>query len=144
MNQRVLLAALAGAVVCFGVGFVVYGILLDGFYRSELIAWSSVMKDQNSMGAMEFILIFLSNICWSLLLALIFSKWAGIRSLKDGMMAGFWLSLIIGAAFDLYMMAAYNGYGAKLLVVDVLLSGVMGAIAGGTVGVVLGMGEKKA
>lgn len=144
MNQRVMVAVLAGAVVCFGVGFVVYGVLLDSFYRGELSAWSSVMKTEEQMTGMDIGYMFMSNIAWALLLALIFSKWANISNLKAGLIAGAWLSVIIGAAIDLQFMAMYNGYSMKLLFVDVLLAGVMGGICGGTVGFVLGMGGKKA
>ena len=144
MNQRVILATLGGAVVCFLVGWGVYGMLLDSFYRGELSAWSSIMKTEEHMTAMDIVNMFISNVGWALLLALIFSKFAGIANPKSGFIAGAWMSIIIACAIDFQFMAMYMGFGFKLLAVDVVMAGFMGGVCGATVGFILGMGKEKA
>jgi hypothetical protein len=109
MNQRVLLATLAGAVVCFLVGWGVYGMLLDSFYRGELSTWSSIMKTEADMTGMDIASIFISNVAWALLLALVFSKWANISNPKAGFIGGAWMSIIIACAIDFQFMGMYNG-----------------------------------
>lgn len=144
MNQRVLLAALAGAVASFLIGGLVFGMLLEGFYKTELAAWSGMMKSAEDMGGMDYALMFIAQLSWATLAALIFSKWAGISNFKDGAMAGLWIGLLMNLGYDLMMMTYMNGFGMKIMVVDILANSFVWAVGSGVVGLVLGMGAKKA
>lgn len=133
MNNRVLLAALAGGIAMFLLGWLVYGVLLMDTMRSINPHIEGFEKNPPELWA-----IALSNIVWALLFAMIFDRWAGITTFKAGMIAGAWLSALIALSFDLYMIAATNVMSMNGALLDVVVSTVMGAINGGVVGWVLG------
>ncbi|MBK8193139.1 MAG: hypothetical protein IPK76_07995 [Lewinellaceae bacterium] len=77
MNTKVLLAAFAGGVTTFLLGWLVYGIALKGFFDSNMGSATGVMRGEEDM---QLWAIFAGNVAWALLLALLFSRWAGITT----------------------------------------------------------------
>ena len=133
MNNRVLLAALAGGVAMFLLGWLVYGVLLMDVMRSINPQIEGFEKNPPELWA-----IALSNLAWALLFALIFDRWAGITTFMAGLMAGAWMSALIALSFDLYMVAGTNVMSINGLLLDVVVSVVMGGVNGGVIGWVLG------
>jgi hypothetical protein len=133
MSTKVLLATLAGAVAAFLFGWIVFGVLLEDFYKSNTPVFEGLMKSPPNL-----IVIFLSNLVNAFLLAYIFNRWAGIRTAVEGAQAGFIIFAITSLAFDLMMYATMNMLTPLVMVVDVVGSGAFGAVTGAVVAVILG------
>ncbi|MFN0014294.1 MAG: hypothetical protein ACKVU2_07065 [Saprospiraceae bacterium] len=133
MNNRVLLAALAGGVTSFLLGWLIWGILLADKMRETAARFPGLMKETE-----DLVLIFVSCLIGGLLMALLFSRWAGITTFMGGLMAGAWISGLIAASFDVMFMATMNMMDWNGAIVDILANVVSGAVVGGVVGWVLG------
>jgi len=139
MIIRVLAAAFAGAIVFFGLGFVIYGVLLDAYFKANMIHYAGLMKEPMP----DMILLFLWNFVMAFLFAFVFDYWAGIRTFVGGLKGGAILMFLIALMTQLQNLAFMNvmkGYAPA--VVDLIAGTVLGAIAGGVVGIVLGLMNK--
>lgn len=139
MNSKVLVATLAAAVAAFLFGWVVFGILLADFYKANAPVFEGLMKDPP-----DLLMIFLSNLFNAFLIAFIFNRWAGIRTAGEGAQAGFIIMAIVALGTDLMMYATMNLTTPVLMAVDVVGSGLFGAVIGAVAGYVLGTGKKAA
>ncbi|MFN0175892.1 MAG: hypothetical protein ACKVU0_14665 [Saprospiraceae bacterium] len=139
MNTKVLLAALIGAVVTFLSGWVLYGMAFKGFFEANTTeAGASVMR-----GEMPIMwAIFVGCLAWSLLLALLYSRWAGISTFKGGAIAGAWIMFLVALGADIFSYAGMDVMTMNAVIVDAVINAVQGAIAGGVIGWVLGYGSK--
>jgi hypothetical protein len=135
MNTRILIAAFAGAVIYFLLGWLIYGILIVDFFAAH-----SMMQYYVGLEKMppNLIGIFVSGFAFCLLLAVIFGNWANITTLKNGAMAGTAIGLLIGLYVDLSLYSTLNLYGRQVVVVDVLLNALFGAIIGAVIAWILG------
>ena len=135
MNTRVLAAAVAGGAALFFLGFLVYGIALEGWMRSQEIPHPGLMRESPN-----FVTLILANLVWALLVALIFDRWATISTFAGGLLGGAAIAFFMALFNDLMsisLMNIFNGFTPVL--VDVIAFTFIGAIAGGVVGLVLGM-----
>ncbi|MBK9336479.1 MAG: hypothetical protein IPM98_07770 [Lewinellaceae bacterium] len=133
MNNRVLLAALAGGVAFFLLGWLVWGILLMDMMRDMNPQLEGVEKNPPDM-----LLIFLSSLVSGLFTALLFSRWAGINTFMGGLIAGAWVFGLISLSFDLMFLATTNVVSPGGAVLDVVANVAVGALVGGVVGWALG------
>ncbi|HRI58321.1 MAG TPA: hypothetical protein PK228_01315 [Saprospiraceae bacterium] len=145
MNTKLLLAALAGGVASFLLGWLVFGILLKPTYDGMMTeAGKNIMRPEAEMMNYMWAMI-LSNLAYGLLFALIFGRWANISTFRGGAIAGGVISLLLALSFDLGMYSMMNAWqGGMGLVIDPLVNGVVGAVVGGVVGWVLGYGQRQA
>lgn len=139
MNTKSLLAALAGAVATFLSGWVIYGMALKGFFDANTTpGGQAIMR-----GEMPILWgIFVGCLAWSLLLALIYQRWAGISTFKSGAMGGAWVMFLVALGADFFAYASMDAWTMAATLVDPIINAVQGAIAGGVVGWVLGYGNK--
>jgi uncharacterized membrane protein len=84
------------------------------------------------------------SIFWGLMYSYIFNRWANIVTLGGGMMAGFVIGLLMMAGFDLTMYATSNLMNLTGTIADIICGAVMGALTGGAVGLMNGVGRKTA
>ncbi len=140
MNTKVLLAALAGAVTSFLSGWAIWGIALRSFMESNT---SEACAGCSRGEEMLMWAIFVGCFAWALLLALLFSRWAGITTFKAGAMAGVWIGFLISLGMDFFMYGGSNMWTLNAAIVDILANAVQGALVGGVVGWVLGYGNAK-
>jgi hypothetical protein len=134
MNIRVLVATLAGGITMFLLGWLIFGILLMDFFKANMINHPGLMKDPpNFLGLIIF------NLAFAWLFAFIFDYWANIRTFIGGLKGGalIMLPLTIGINFQyLAFMNIHTGY--TPVIVDIIAATILGAIAGGVIGFVLG------
>lgn len=134
MNKKFIIAGLAGGVVYFLLGWLVYGILL----KDAMTSWEGPdpikMKEMPDMLPLIF-----GNMFMSFFLAYVFTKWANIFTLKSGLIAGAIIGLFIGASFDLTMFATSSAFNATGMIMDIIVNTIMLALVGGVVGLVVGM-----
>lgn len=133
MNNRVLLAALAGGVAFFLLGWLVWGILLMDILKEMNPQFEGVEKNPP-----DLLLIFLSNLAFGLLIALLYSRWAGINTFMGGLMGGAWVFGLMAVSLDLMFLASTNMMSTGGAALDIVANIVVGAVVGGVVGWVLG------
>ncbi|HEV7643276.1 MAG TPA: hypothetical protein VGO50_04970 [Pyrinomonadaceae bacterium] len=137
MKFGTILAAVAGGLVMFLLGFLFFGILLANFFAEYTVKYQGLMKDPP-----EISLIFLFNLVWAWLIAFVM-EWSGISTITGGVKAGaaIMFALILGVNLQYY--AFMNLHTSIVpLVVDVLVVTVMGAVAGAVIALVLGFFNK--
>ena len=139
MNTKVLLAALAGGVATFLLGWLLYGIALKGFFESNMGTATGVMRGEEDM---QLWAVFVGNVAWSLLLALLYSRWAAITTFMSGATAGAWIGFLMALGYDMIGFGTTNMGTLTAALVDPIVNAVLGAVAGGVVGWVLGTGKK--
>lgn len=140
MNLRTIVAAIAGAIVMFLLGFLIYGMLLMEWFTGQMIQYSGLMQDPP-----RFVFIFLWHLVWCWLIAFIFDYWATIRTFIGGAKGGaiIMFAIVLGVNFSNYaFMNFYKGSPYLPMLVDVLVVTVMGAIVGGIIGFILGKMNK--
>jgi hypothetical protein len=137
MKTRLILAALAGAVLYFFLGWLIYEILLGSYYEANTTHYAGLMKDMPNI-----YLLILSNLVSGFFMAFIFQRWAGFTTFMKGMTGGLILAFLMSLSLDLYFLSAMNLWNITVLIVDVVVSTVIGGIVGGVIGWILGM-EKK-
>ncbi len=134
MVARVVAATFAGGVVMFVLGFLIYGIALDAFMKANMVQYTGLIKETP-----DFILLGVANLTYAFLLAFIADYWARVRTFAGGAKLGAIVAFLFALTLDLMFMAFMNLYSTFLVViVDIIASTVMGAIAGGVIGLVLG------
>jgi hypothetical protein len=134
MNIKgIALSTLAGAVVMFLLGWVIWGILLSGFMDDHVTSYPGLEKEVPDM-----VLLFISMIFSALLYAVIFNRWASISTFVTGAKAGAVLSLLFGLSMGFFQLSMYNLGDWTMLVVDSVANIVYGAISGGVIAWVLG------
>jgi hypothetical protein len=137
MSTKAILAAVAGAVLAFLLGWVIYGMLLMNFFEANSTHYDGLMKETPNL-----LLYFISNLIMALLFAYIFEKWAGIKSIGSGIIGAIIIGLPISLSMDLFFIGGMNLFTPTLVVVDVIASTVLWALVGGLIGFILGTGKK--
>lgn len=143
MLIRVLAATLAGAITFFLGGWLIYGLLLRSYFESGMTpAGRAVMRPEPDLIPLIF-----AQVAFGGLFAFVFAYWASIRTLVGGLRGGAILFFLIALGFDLQMMAFFQnmhvGTPWMYMIVDLVAATVLGALAGGVVGQVLGMMDKQ-
>lgn len=132
--KKVSIAGLAGGVVAFFLGWLIYGILLKDFMADHMN--TSIMLPDADMVWWAMIV---SNLVWGFTLAYIFNRWANISTLSAGLSAGAIICFLISLSYSLSFYAMSTLYTDMTgLAVDIIAGTVMGAVIGAAVGFVLG------
>ena len=135
MNVRIIIAAVAGGAALFLLGFLVYGMALEGWMQSQVNQYPGLMYQEPN-----FITLILANLVWALLVALIFDRWASISTFVGGLLGGAAITFFMGLYYDLMTLSFMNLHKSFTpVIVDVVAFTVIGALAGGVIGMVLGM-----
>jgi hypothetical protein len=138
MNVRIVVAAVAGGAALFLLGFVVYGLALEGWMKTQIVQYPGLMSE-----APNFATLILANLVWALLVALIFDRWATIGTFTGGLLGGAAITFFMGLYFNLMTLSFMNLHKSFVpVIVDVIAFTVIGALAGGVVGMVLGIMNK--
>ena len=139
MITRVLVATLAGAIVMFLLGYLIFGVLLNSFMQANVNQYAGMIKDPPN-----FMLLIGANLVLAWLLAFVGDYWAGIRNFASGLKLGALITFPVVLWSDLQFESFANIYiGFVPIIVNVLAGTLLGAIAGGVIGLVLGIVDKK-
>ena len=139
MLIRVIAATVAGGVVFYVVGFVLFAMILDPMLKPYMNQFPGLMKEPMP----DLIFLPLWNLAMSFLFAIVFEKWAGIRTFVGGLKGGLLLMFIVALILDLNMLAFMNVYkGPVGVIIVIVASTFIGTLAAGVVGAVLGLMDK--
>lgn len=139
MLVRVLAATVAGGLVFYILGFVLFGIVLDPVMKNYMNEFPGLMK--TPMPDMLFLPLW--NLAMAFLFAIVFEKWASIRTFRGGLNGGFILMLIVTFIIDFNYLAFMNIFKGPIgVIIDIVAATALGTLAAGVVGAVLGMMHK--
>jgi hypothetical protein len=95
MNIRVLLAAVAGAITLFVLGYLIWGMLLASYFKGNAIEYTGLSK----LPTPNLVSLFLSNLALAFLLAFIFDQWASNQNIRRRL--GSWCNNRVSHPFKL-------------------------------------------
>lgn len=141
MNTKMLLAGLAAGVTGFLLGWVLFGMLLMGYYEANMIEYEGLMKPEDDM---RLGVLFLGNLLFGLLVA--WACWRmGREDALGGLRTGAVIGLLVYGSMALFFLSMWNLYANNtIVVVDILANTVWTAGMGLVAGFVLGTGKKTA
>ena len=138
--KKLILAAFAGSVVQFLLGWLIYGILLANFMDSQTTHYDGLIKDMDTGSFM--ILVYLAGLAMSFLLAFIFQRWAKFESIVKGLTGGMILGFFIALSYDLNSFSMMNLISVNAMIVDVIAYTVIIGIVGAIIAWILGYKSK--
>ena len=139
MKPKILYAILGATATGFLLGWLIFGIILDTYYKTHTVPYAGLMKDPPLIWA-----ILIMNMSFAILLVYIFHYLANITTFIKGFTAGITIFLLIMVGFDISMYGFMNLYSFQVLIVDIFANTLMGGVVGGVAGLILGMGPKTA
>lgn len=135
MNTKCLFASVAGAVVLFVGGYVLYELVLGGFFAANAGSATGVISESPN-----FIWIAVGQLASGGVLATALG-WKGATDVAGGAQAGAKLGALIAVAFGFVTLGAMNTSTLASTLVDVVVTGVLWGAAGAVVGMMLGRGD---
>ncbi|MNL16499.1 hypothetical protein D3C87_1375490 [compost metagenome] len=137
--NKILIAGIAGGVVFFLLGWLVYGIILMDFMMANSGMPAELQKKMPDM-----LPLVIANLAWGFLFAIILGKWSTGLSVAQGAMRGATIALLVALFMDLTMYATTTMLNMNCLLVDLVAMTVNGAIGGAVIAWVLSLGKSKA
>lgn len=131
-STKLLLGTLAGFLGYFLSGFLLYTIVFKSALESAMPNMAAAQTEPN-MAA-----IVIGNLVSAFLLALIFERWASIRTLQTGAVAGGIIGFLIALGYDCMFLGTTNLMTWGGVFLDAVVYAIISAIAGGLVGWTLG------
>lgn len=142
MLVRVLVAGIAGAIAMFVLGWLIWGILLHGYFDSTMSASAKAVMNEMP----NFVPLAIAQIVFGVLFAFIFDYWASISTFVGGLIGGAILMFGLSLGWDLQMAAFFKdmhvGSPYVPTIVDIIAATIFGALSGGVIGQVIGMMKK--
>ena len=136
--KKLLMGGIAGGVLFFLLGWLIYGMLLMNFMSTHPGVAGNIEKNPP-----DYLYLIIGNLAMGFLMAYIFIK-ANINSLGSGFITGGVIGLLMGVGYDSVMYATTTVISKTGMAVDVAAFTVMTAIVGAVVGAIMGMGKKTA
>jgi hypothetical protein len=138
-TNKIIISGLVGGIAAFLIGFLIWGLALDSFMQAHNTAPAGAAREPMLMWA-----IIVGSLAYGLLYAVIYGRWANISTFRTGAIAGVLIGLLLAINYDFMSYAMMNMIDMTGLIVDILASGVYGALVGGVVGWMLGRGIEQA
>ncbi len=131
MKNRIF-AILAGTLTLFLLGYLIYIVM---FGNSDF----HITSQFNSVAKEPYIpTLLIMELLYAILIVLIFSRWANIKTFTTGLKAGFVIGLIIGGSMMLYWFSVSTVTNINGILFSSITFGIRFAIAGGVIGWFLG------
>lgn len=132
MNLKTLLIGIAGGIVIFFAGFLIYGILLMDFFAANANSIPGLTKEP-----MEIWAVGLGNIIWGIILAYTLSL-GKIKSGLKGGIHGAYLFFLFGLGYNFVLFGQYNLMPLLSSFVDAFCMAILGGTSGLAIGWLLG------
>lgn len=137
MKIGTIVAALVGAIVMFGLGFLFFGLLFSEFFKANTVEYAGLAKDPPVIWA-----IFLFNLAWAYLIAFVLG-YAARSGAVDGAKAGAVVMFVIALGIDIEFHAFMNIHKSFApMLLHILIVTIMGAVGGAVIGLVSGRFNK--
>ncbi|MBS1667413.1 MAG: hypothetical protein JST58_08555 [Bacteroidetes bacterium] len=136
--KKLLLPGIAGGVVFFLLGWLIYGVVLMDFMKAHTGLVSAVDRPPNQM---LFPYLFLGNLFSGFMFPYIFLR-ASVSKWMDGLIMGGILGFLISASYDCITYATTFLTSRSAMAADIVGYTIMSAVAGAIVAWLLGRGNK--
>lgn len=139
-TKKLLMGTISGGIAYFFLGWIVYGMLL-----MDTMAAYSNPASMRAPADMVWWAMIAGNLAYAAFFSYCFLRFGNVSTFGSGAMSGAVLALLIGLSVDLMMYSTSTMMNDPTgIVIDVAASTFMGAIVGGIIGAVLGMGKSGA
>lgn len=138
--KKLLTGGIVGGILYFGLGWLIYGNLLESFMHKHPGTATGVDR---AVDDMQFLYLVIGSLAMGFLLSYIFVK-SNINSMAGGLVTGGIVGALVAVGIDCMMYATTNVISKTAMAADVVAMTVMCAIVGAIVGMVMGMGKKAA
>jgi hypothetical protein len=132
--NKILIAGIAGGVIFFLLGWLVYGIILMDFMSANSGVPAALQKKMPDMLPLA-----IANLAWGFLFALVLGKWSTHLTIGQGATRGALLALLVALFLDLSMYATTTMFTIEALVADIIAMTVIGALGGAAITWILSM-----
>jgi len=137
MNTKTIIAAGAGAITAYLLGWLLWGILLEDYYTNNMVQYAGLMKEPPLLW-----LVFIANLATAFLFAWLFSR-MNVRTFAGGFQAGAIIAVLYALSNSLMYYAFMNWYQTPAVIgVDLLVNAVYGGLVGSVIALMLGRGTK--
>ncbi|HSR60171.1 MAG TPA: hypothetical protein VLL47_05415 [Robiginitalea sp.] len=131
-NKQNLLATLAGTVVMFILGYLVWGVATAGFFEEHSL--TEAMKGEEEM---SLLMVFLGNLVMTFAMSSLYGKWSGgHHSASQGMQFGAWVGVFIGVGMGLLWYGTSKLMDSTAHMVEAALDIVFYAVVGAVIAMV--------
>jgi hypothetical protein len=135
---KILLASLVGTIVYFGIGWLVFEGLLGKYMSANTIQIAGFKKSEEES---SMLMLIVSCAAYALLLAIIMGNWAHVSTVKEGVVLGATVGVLVAIMTNSYWYSTSHFFNnLSPLLVDVAAAGLTVGIMGGVIGWVLGCG----
>ena len=135
---KILLAALVGTIVYFGIGWLVFEGLLGKYMSANT---TQIVGFKKSEEESSMLMIIVSCAAYALLLAVVMGNWTQVSTFKEGAILGATVGVLVAIMTNSYWYATSHFFNnLSPLLVDVAAAGVTVGIMGGVIAWVLGYG----
>jgi len=128
MNSKTFLIGIAGGILIFLMGFLIYGILLMDYFGANMGSYPGLLKEP-----MEIWAIGAGNLIWGILLAF-FLNAVKVESGIQGAIQGAILFFLFGLGANFVSFGQYNLMPLSLSFVDALCMALLGGVSGAAIG----------
>ncbi|MDZ4750438.1 MAG: hypothetical protein SGI87_02400 [Flavobacteriales bacterium] len=134
MNTRLIIAILIGSIVSFLLGWVVFGMLMEPYYDTNMIKYKGLYRDEATMRLWG---IYLAQLAWCTLLGFVLNMRPTKLNIGSAFVTG---TLVMGLAMlgiNLMMWSSMNLATYQVYIVDTLTNAVYGGIVAVVIALIL-------
>lgn len=135
MNTKTLISGLLAGISYFLLGWLIYGVLLKDAMNNMGGSAVGVMRTESDMVMWALIL---GNLGFGMAMAYILGSWSGVTTFLGGAKAAAIIGFLFALGYDLIFYATTNVMALNGIFLDVAISTLMAAVAGGIIGWWLG------
>lgn len=138
MGKRIVLSAVAGAVVIFVLAGLLFGVTFAGFFSGQLpVQFAGIQRT-----APNYPMLFGADLLYAGMLATLFAVVAKVHSFRRGAAVGMLIGFSVVLHFDLISSATTYLTTPAAMALNAVLSTFMSGLGGGVIGAVLGRLER--
>jgi hypothetical protein len=133
---KILLAALVGTIVYFGIGWLVFEGLLGKYMSANT---TQIVGFKKSEEESSMLMLIVSCAAYALLLAVVMGNWTQVSTFKEGAIFGATVGTLVATMTNSYWYSTshfFNGFAPVLA--DIAAAGVTVGIMGGAIAWILG------
>jgi hypothetical protein len=133
---KILLAALVGTIVYFGIGWLVFEGLLGKYMSTNT---TQIVGFKKSEEESSMLMLIVSCAAYALLLAVVMGNWTQVNTFNEGAILGATVGILVATMTNSYWYSTshfFNGFAPILA--DIAAAGVTVGIMGGAIAWVLG------
>ena len=139
MNKKILIAGIAGGILFFLLGWLIYGMLLMDYMNHHAGLKGNVNRSDADLQMTQ---ILAGSVLQGILLAFVLVR-SNVKTVAEGVITGAVVGLLVSSSVDLSMYGTTYVFSKHSIVADVIAATVITAIVGGVMMLVINAVGKK-